>query len=265
MASFVLIHGAFQSGFVWRAAGDMLARAGHDVLIPGLTGLGDRAHLLRQGITLADYVNDVVNAVCYAKADPPVFVGHSYSGLIAAAAAARLPQLAAGLVYVDALIPEIGRSFMQMAGPDFGKVLNAHTHDGWLVRPWPLQMFGVVETQLTLDFASRLSSMPLAAFTASYDFATPDRNLSKAYIRCLRNPNPLIAAQAAKAKAAGMEYTEIDSHHAPMVTAPALLVSALERFAATVPKPSPLPGSFYSRHMMRTPPARPGENGDTTP
>ncbi|KAF0233911.1 MAG: hypothetical protein FD177_1323 [Desulfovibrionaceae bacterium] len=267
MATFILIHGAFQGSWVWKTTADMLRYAGHNVLTPGLTGLGDRAHLLRKDLSLAHYVDDVVNAACFAHTGPAIFVGHSFSGLVATAAAARLEGLACGLIYVDALIPEPGKAFRDMAGTEFSMVLAAHVHDGWLVRPWPLPVFGVAGSVLAEDFAARLTSTPLAAFTDQYDFPHPDAGLPRAFIRCTRNQNPLIVAQAAKAREYGFDYLEIDSGHAPMITAPDLLADALARCAARMPlKPSAEVYSAYcNRGLFRTSPARSGQTLEAAP
>ncbi len=245
----------------------MLRSAGHSVLLPDLTGLGDRSHLLHRNVSLEHYVDDVVNAVCYAYYSQAIFVGHSFSGLVATAAAARLRNTAVGLMYVDALIPEPGRSFKDMAGPAFSTVLAAHVHDGWLVRPWPMSAFGIVEPQMIKDFAPRLTSTPLAAFTAPYTFALPDADLPKAFIRCTRNANPLIAAQAAKAEILGFDSVEIDSGHAPMVTEPRLLASALLECASKMPAASPGESSieYYNERLLRIPSARTGESSRSAP
>lgn len=267
MASFILIHGAFQGSWVWQTTADMLRAAGHSVLTPDLTGLGDRSHLLRKDLSLAHYVEDVVNAASFAHVGPSIIVGHSFSGLVATAAAARLEGLASGLVYVDALIPEPGRSFRDMGGAEFGMVLAAHIHDGWLVRPWPLPVFGVAGSDQAGAYAARLTSTPAAAFTDPYDFSLPDAGLPRAFIRCARNPNPLIAAQAAKAKASGYDCLEIDSGHAPMITAPAFLDEALRRFASRIPLHPmvEMNAACCNQHLLRTPPARSGQIPEATP
>lgn len=135
------------------------------------------------------------------------------------------------------------------------------------MRPWPLPVFGVAGSGLAEDFAARLTSTPLAAFTDPFDFPQPDAGLPRAFIRCTRNPNPMIAAQAAKAREAGSDYLEIDSGHAPMITAPDLLADALARCAARMPlKPS---AEAYTaccnRWLFRTPPARSGQTLETAP
>ena len=40
MSAFVLVHGAFQGGWVYTRVARMLRKAGHEVYTPTLTGLG---------------------------------------------------------------------------------------------------------------------------------------------------------------------------------------------------------------------------------
>lgn len=253
MATFILVHGAFQGSWVWDSTASLLRSCGHSVLTPTLTGLGDRAHLLNRAISLRHYVDDVVNTVCFAQAGPAIFVGHSFAGLVAAAAASSLKSLASGLIYVDAIIPEAGLSFRDLAGPAFEPVLSAHIQDGWLVKPWPISTFGVPGPELARDFAARLMPTPLAAFTDTYGFRLPDANLPKAFIRCTSNSNPLIAAQGAKAKVSGYDHTEIDTGHAPMVTTPKQLAEALMQCASKMPDKSlgTIDSSYFHERLLR--------------
>ena len=45
MATFVIVHGAWSGSYAWRWVRPLLRAAGHDVVTPSLTGLGERAHL----------------------------------------------------------------------------------------------------------------------------------------------------------------------------------------------------------------------------
>ena len=47
--TFVLVHGAFCGGWIWRRVADRLEQDGHKVFVPTLTGLGERSHLLQEG------------------------------------------------------------------------------------------------------------------------------------------------------------------------------------------------------------------------
>ena len=49
--TFVLVHGAWHGGWCWRRVSDLLARPGHEVFTPTLTGLGERSTCMRAGIT----------------------------------------------------------------------------------------------------------------------------------------------------------------------------------------------------------------------
>ena len=48
MATFVLVRGAWHGGWCWKRVAALLRRAGHEVLTPTLTGLGERAHLMSE-------------------------------------------------------------------------------------------------------------------------------------------------------------------------------------------------------------------------
>ena len=53
MANIVLIHGAYQGGWIWRDVASRLRDRGHNVLAPTLDGCGERASALRPGIGAA--------------------------------------------------------------------------------------------------------------------------------------------------------------------------------------------------------------------
>jgi pimeloyl-ACP methyl ester carboxylesterase len=57
-----------------------LRRAGHDVLRPSPTGLGDRVHLRHPGVTMETHVEDVVKLLEYEGVRDGVLVGWSYGG-----------------------------------------------------------------------------------------------------------------------------------------------------------------------------------------
>jgi hypothetical protein len=53
MATFLLVLGAGDGGWYWQKVTPLLRGAGHDVVTPTLTGLGERVHLASPGIDLA--------------------------------------------------------------------------------------------------------------------------------------------------------------------------------------------------------------------
>jgi pimeloyl-ACP methyl ester carboxylesterase len=75
--TFVLVHGAWHGGWCWQRVADRLRASGHKVFTPTLTGVGERAHLLRAGIGLKTHIDDVVNVMKWEGLSDVVLCGHS--------------------------------------------------------------------------------------------------------------------------------------------------------------------------------------------
>jgi pimeloyl-ACP methyl ester carboxylesterase len=131
MAAFVLVHGAFGAATSWRRLAPLLRQGGHDVYAPSLTGLGDRAHLGGPQTDLSTHIKDIVGIIELWDLRDVVLVGHSYGGAVISSVADRVPERIAHLVYLDALLPEVGEALVDMEG---GNQLRAmDREDGWLV------------------------------------------------------------------------------------------------------------------------------------
>jgi pimeloyl-ACP methyl ester carboxylesterase len=102
MTTFVLVHPAWLGGWSWRKLTPVLRAAGHEVLTPTLTGLGDRAHLLDHGIDLATHVEDVVGLLVYEDLAGVALVGNSSGGMVVTGVADRVPERIAEVVHLDA-------------------------------------------------------------------------------------------------------------------------------------------------------------------
>ena len=50
MANIILLHGAYQGGWIWQRVSAVLRAGGHNVFAPTLDGCGERRHALRPGI-----------------------------------------------------------------------------------------------------------------------------------------------------------------------------------------------------------------------
>src|ERR1700684_597282 len=78
--TFVLIHGAYHGGWCWRRAADLLAKHGHNVDAPSLTGNGDRTHLLRKDLNLDTQITDIANLVTWEDLTDICLVAPSFGG-----------------------------------------------------------------------------------------------------------------------------------------------------------------------------------------
>ena len=92
--AFVLVHGAWGGGWVWRRVANLLERRGHKVFAPTMTGVGERSHLLDASVNLATHITDIVNVMKWERLDDVVLVGHSYGGVvITGGSRSRAPSL----------------------------------------------------------------------------------------------------------------------------------------------------------------------------
>lgn len=237
MAAFVLLHGAFQGGWVWKDVEASLRGFGHDVHVPTLTGSGHLAYLLNDKLGLDSAVDDVVGLLFHQDVREVVLVCHSWSGMLAPAVAARLAERVRRIIFVDAVLPEPGKSFTDLAGPEFRTMLCKHV-ENWLVRPWPLPVFGVHCEERKKWFSARLGAFPLKAFTTPYSGPAQPAWPECAYIRCLETPTPFLKGMAQKARALGFAYREIASGHSPMTTAPDRLAEVLRELASPAGGPA---------------------------
>src|SRR5262245_62179819 len=130
MATFVLVPGAWLGGWCWRDVAPLLRSAGHDVIAITLTGIAERAHLLTPAVGLGTHVEDVVSALVYGDLRDVFLVGHSYGGVVVTAAAARVPERLRGLVYLDASVPEDGKSNNEVLPSPIVDVIRARDRDG---------------------------------------------------------------------------------------------------------------------------------------
>src|SRR5262245_13872909 len=97
--TWVLVHGAWHGGWCWQRIVPQLTAAGHRVLTPTLTGLGDEAHRLSKAVDLDTHISDVVGLMTGQDLRDVVLVGHSYAGLVVTGAADRAAERVGHLIY----------------------------------------------------------------------------------------------------------------------------------------------------------------------
>jgi len=114
MTNYVLVHGAWGGGWKYARVAQRLRARGHTVFTPTLTGCADRSHLFSGTINLSTHITDIVNVIRYEDLSGVVLAGHSYGGMVITGVADRLPHLIAALVYLDAFVPEDGKSLFDI-------------------------------------------------------------------------------------------------------------------------------------------------------
>lgn len=121
MATFILIPGGWQGGWVYQSVANMLTVHGHKALPVTLSGLGDAP---APTANLETHIGEVVDVV-RSHRDDLVIVGQSYGGMIVSGAADAEPSQIRALVYVDAYVPDSGDSVWSLTTDRFRNMFVA--------------------------------------------------------------------------------------------------------------------------------------------
>ena len=105
----ILLHGLTANGACWTAVAHAI-EADYDVIMPDARGHG-RSSVPDHGYRYEDHANDVVGLIEALRLSPPILIGHSMGGLVAAVVASRNPELLRGLILADPtfLSPKVQR------------------------------------------------------------------------------------------------------------------------------------------------------------
>jgi pimeloyl-ACP methyl ester carboxylesterase len=233
-ATFLVCHGAWSAGWAWKKMHPPMAAAGHRLMTPTYTGLGERAHLANPSIDLETHIQDILNVIKYDDLRDIVLIGHSYGGMVATGVADRARDRIGQLIYLDAFVPEEGQRLLDFLNEsERQRMLQlAKSGGGWRVPPNPTP-----PDTLPVDvewLAPRRVDMPIKYFEMKLRLHGGKLTLPRSYIYATRiAPADTFGPFAKRAKSdEGWRYFEIDASHAPNVTAPEMLMRLLQGIVA---------------------------------
>ena len=219
--TFVLVHGAWHGGWCWQRVAARLARDGHLVYTPTLTGVGERSHLASTGVNLSTHVLDVVNEVEWKDLENFVLCAHSYGGMVATGAVERIWPRLASVVYLDAFLPRDGQSADDIVGA-------AMPAENGLVAPITAEQFNVNAADRTW-VNRKMTPQSAACFSERLKLTGAlDRIPGKTYIRAAGFPMPAFQATFERLSADPAWATHaMDCGHDIMIDAPEALAALL--------------------------------------
>ncbi len=227
MATYVLIHGAYQGGWIWQPTAARLAAAGHSVYAPSLDGCGERRHALRPGITVETHAAEIAELLFYQDLNDVVLTGTSSGGMVLCRAAELARERIGRLVFVDALALVDGERVAQIVNRPTPRVATALA-----VAPSredaEKRSFADLEPALRAYALARYTPHPIAAMEEAASLKSFwGQTWPATVIRCRRAANPGEAHQRRTAEKLGAKYLEIDAGHYPMLTDPDMLAPLL--------------------------------------
>ena len=211
MATYVLIHGTWQGGWIWKPVAERLRAARHVVYHPSLDGCAERAHALRADITLDTQGQEIADLLFFEDLKDVVLVGTSSGGMVVERTAELAPERIRRLVFIDALCP--------MPGESISTINNRPPRDTSELGYGNERAFADLEPAIRDWAKARYTLQPRAQVEDPVDLHEFwSRKWQVDVLCCTGAPNPPTAHQQRTAERLGGTYRELDSGHYPMLS-----------------------------------------------
>jgi len=226
MANFVLLHGAYQGGWIWGPVRERLEAKGHRVYAPSLDGCGERAQSLRPGISTETHGAEIAALLEIEDLNDVVMVGTSSGGMVLAAAAERARARIDRIVLADALALMDGeriRDIVTQPAPIETELAVGRSADDAIATS-----FKDLQADLRQWAADRVTLHPRACFYAPVTL--PEfwsQRWQAQVIYCTEAVNPGKPHQQRAAEALGASWHELETGHYPMLSTPDRLVELI--------------------------------------
>jgi pimeloyl-ACP methyl ester carboxylesterase len=238
VATYVLVHGGGHGGWCYQRVASILRSAGHEVLTPTLSGLGERSHRMGPDIDLDTHITDVVNVLHYDDLHDVILVGHSYGGMVITGVGDRAADRIGRLVYLDAANPVNNQSLVDVSGPvieavrPYGRVVDGVE---LVLFPDPeiVKLYGVTDPGDIEWMTERLTPHPWICFDQKLRLTNEDAlwAIPQYHIVCTSTLPTRDPELIGKARAQGRLW-DVDTGHDLMITEPKFVAEALLEVAA---------------------------------
>lgn len=222
MSTYVLVHGAFQGGWIWKKVATPLRAAGHTVYTPTMDGCAERSSQIRLGITMETYVKELVDFLFYEDLQEVILVGTSANGLTITQVADAVPERIRHLVFIEAIVPLPGEKLSDLLTP----IPNVNAK--WAATKLaygPAREF--IDGYMLEDLDPETRAWAAKRFTLYPRTATPqvappsdfwNKKWSATVVNSLQSSNPSDAHQRRTAEKLNANLIEINAGHYPMLS-----------------------------------------------
>lgn len=231
--TFVLVHGAYGGGYVWKYVAARLQAKGHRVFAPTLTGLADRSHLMSKDIRLATHITDVVNVIKWEDLRNVTLVGHSYGGWPISGVPEQVGEAIGSIVFLDAFMPNDGQKGLDLNSPASRAAVLEAISRGEMSRP-PVPSMSKGMSAADRDWLlAKATPQPIGVSLDPIKLTGARESVAKkSYIRARNFENPNFDAFYNTAKTAGWQVFDLPSGHNIQVEMPERLTDILLTLAA---------------------------------
>jgi pimeloyl-ACP methyl ester carboxylesterase len=165
-----------------------------------------------------------------------VLVGHWYGGMVITGVAERLASRLAGLIYLDALVPQNGQCVLDLQPPERRESIlkEVAANSGWFWLPRTGADYGVRDPAKQAWVDCKCTPQPFHTLFERLRLAGPpgEKVARKLYILCTDPPLAYLRKFYEWAsEAPGWEVKELATGHDAMITQPKILAGLLAECA----------------------------------
>jgi pimeloyl-ACP methyl ester carboxylesterase len=226
MATFVLVHGSYQGGWIWKPVATRLRAAGHEVYTPTLDGCAERASQVRAGIDTESQADEVAQLLFYEDLHDVVLVGTSSGGMVVCRVAELIPERIGRLVFVDALALFNGETIRDIVKRS--TALATGITAGPTREDAASRLFADLDPAIREYALDRYTQHPIAVYEQGvkleHFWSMP---WEASVIWCKQAQNPGEAHQRRTAEKLSAPFFELDTGHYPMLSKPAELTALI--------------------------------------
>jgi hypothetical protein len=202
-----LIHSPLVGPFSWLPVAERLKKRGWQTLVPHL----DNQKPDHVRFFWEHHVETVLQHLSTAPASPVVLVSHSGAGVLLPMIGQALGRRVAGYIWVDAIIPENGKSRLDLFDtPEEAESLRQAATDGWLPVWTENDLQGVIpDPIIRRTFVEELNPTPLAVYEEKIPVPPSWPDAPCAYLRF----SETYRSMAIKAEQRGWPCRHLDGSH----------------------------------------------------
>jgi pimeloyl-ACP methyl ester carboxylesterase len=188
MATYVLVHGAWQDGAAWDATRKHLECGGHQTFTPTIAGHGKGTD---KKVNHADCTRSIIDYIVKNDLRDFVFTGHSFGGTVISKVAEAIPERVRRLVYVNGFVLRDGHSLADEVPPETASAfahMAGESGNNTVMLPFPVWRETFIN-DADLEMAKRtyeqLSPEPYQPLTDKLDLKKfYGLSIPRSYINC---------------------------------------------------------------------------------
>jgi pimeloyl-ACP methyl ester carboxylesterase len=226
MTTVLLVHGAYQGGWIWSDVSKALMSRGYRTFAPSLDGCGERQIALRPGITTESQAEELAKLLFYEDLANVHVVGTSLGGMVACKLAELVPERIGRLFFVDAVALLNGERVS-----DFVKRPQNPTRN-FATGPTPEEaagrLFADLEPERRRWATARTTMHPVRALEDAVQLENFwERRWNASVVWCRNSFNPPKAVQWRTAQLLNARWHELETGHYPMLSEPEALAEII--------------------------------------